>query len=84
LNVTVNTVCPGLTLTPMTEWLYATRAREQDRSFDDLIAERAAPTALRRINTVDDIALAVAFLVSPAARNITGQSLNVDAGLVWD
>jgi NAD(P)-dependent dehydrogenase (short-subunit alcohol dehydrogenase family) len=83
-NVTVNTVCPGLTLTPMTERLYRTRAQEQGRDFDDLIAERATPTALGRINTVDDIALAVAFLVSPAARNITGQSLNVDAGLVWD
>jgi 3-oxoacyl-[acyl-carrier protein] reductase len=36
------------------------------------------------MNSPADIADAVAFLVSPGARNITGQSLNVDGGLVFD
>jgi NAD(P)-dependent dehydrogenase (short-subunit alcohol dehydrogenase family) len=37
---------------------------------------------LRRANTPEDIAEAIVFLASPAARNITGQTLNVDGGLV--
>jgi NAD(P)-dependent dehydrogenase (short-subunit alcohol dehydrogenase family) len=39
---------------------------------------------LRRSNTADDIANMAAFLASDEARNITGQSLNVDGGLMWD
>lgn len=32
------------------------------------------------VNEPADIAAAVVFLASPAARNITGQSINVDGG----
>jgi len=39
---------------------------------------------LRRSNTGDDIANLAAFLASEESRNITGQSLNVDGGLMWD
>jgi NAD(P)-dependent dehydrogenase (short-subunit alcohol dehydrogenase family) len=35
-------------------------------------------------NTPDDIANMAAFLASDEARNITGQSFNVDGGLMWD
>jgi 3-oxoacyl-[acyl-carrier protein] reductase len=37
---------------------------------------------LGRIGLPDDVAAAVAFLASPAAGYITGQSLHVDGGLV--
>jgi NAD(P)-dependent dehydrogenase (short-subunit alcohol dehydrogenase family) len=83
-NVTVNTVCPGLTMTPLMEHNSRSRSAEVGKSYEDFVADLSAIRALNRINTVEDVALAVAFLVSPAARNITGQSLNVDAGLVWD
>lgn len=36
---------------------------------------------LRREQTPEDVGNAVAFLASDEARNITGQSLNVDGGL---
>jgi NAD(P)-dependent dehydrogenase (short-subunit alcohol dehydrogenase family) len=39
---------------------------------------------LARSNTGDDVANIAAFLASEEARNITGQSLNVDGGLMWD
>jgi NAD(P)-dependent dehydrogenase (short-subunit alcohol dehydrogenase family) len=39
---------------------------------------------LRRSNTGDDIANNATFLASEESRNITGQSLNVDGGLMWD
>jgi NAD(P)-dependent dehydrogenase (short-subunit alcohol dehydrogenase family) len=37
---------------------------------------------LKRIQTVEDIANAVAFLASDVSKNITGQTLQVDSGLV--
>jgi NAD(P)-dependent dehydrogenase (short-subunit alcohol dehydrogenase family) len=83
-NVTVNTVCPGLVMTPLVERNTRQRSAELGCTFDEYVDKITADTSLGRINTVDDIANAVAFLVSPAARNITGQSLNVDAGVVWD
>ena len=43
-----------------------------------------APSPLRRANEPEDIAAMVVFLASPGARNITGQSFNVDGGLIPD
>ena len=37
---------------------------------------------LRKEQTAEDIGRAVVFLVSEDAKNITGQSLNVDGGMV--
>jgi enoyl-[acyl-carrier-protein] reductase (NADH) len=39
-------------------------------------------TPLRRNQTVEDIANAVAFLASDVSKNITGQVLHVDSGMV--
>jgi NAD(P)-dependent dehydrogenase (short-subunit alcohol dehydrogenase family) len=37
---------------------------------------------MRREQTVEDIAQAVVFLASEDSRNITGQSFNVDGGMI--
>jgi NAD(P)-dependent dehydrogenase (short-subunit alcohol dehydrogenase family) len=39
---------------------------------------------IRRANSPQDIAAMVVFLASPDARNVTGQSLNVDGGVIPD
>jgi glucose 1-dehydrogenase len=39
---------------------------------------------LGRSNSPDDIANMACFLASAEADNITGQSFNVDGGLMWD
>jgi glucose 1-dehydrogenase len=39
---------------------------------------------LGRSNAPEDIANMAAFLASAEADNITGQSFNVDGGLMWD
>jgi meso-butanediol dehydrogenase / (S,S)-butanediol dehydrogenase / diacetyl reductase len=39
---------------------------------------------LQRANEPEDIAAMVVFLASLGARNITGQSFNVDGGLITD
>jgi 3-oxoacyl-[acyl-carrier protein] reductase len=69
LGVTVNAVAPGFLATELTQSM-ADEQREQ-------IARRSA---LRRLATVDDVAGAVAYLMSEAARNVTGTVLTVDAG----
>lgn len=63
-----NAVCPGPVETEMT------------RGFDYSI--EGLPIA--RMGQPEDIAEAVVFLASPAANYITGQTLNVDGGLVMD
>jgi 3-oxoacyl-[acyl-carrier protein] reductase len=39
---------------------------------------------LRRVLTPDDVADAALFLASPDSASITGQTLNVDAGMRFD
>ena len=75
-NINVNSVCPGPTRTSM-------HGNLVDVSGDVMEAVRKS-SALNRINEPEDIANAVVFLASDLARNITGQSLNVDNGTLWD
>ena len=65
----------------------AMRRLKPDPVPDDLIqkilqAAQEAEIPIRRANTPEDIAAMAVFLASPGARNITGQSYNVDGGLV--
>ena len=49
--------------------------------MEEARAEMEPEIPLRRFNEPADIAATVVFLASPAARNITGQSINVDGGI---
>ena len=69
LGITVNTVSPGFIATEMTGEMTEPQIRK--------IASRSA---LKRMADASDVAGAVAFFVSDAARNITGTTLTVDAG----
>ena len=69
-NITVNVVAPGFIDTDMT------------RKLEE--AQRSALTAqipLNRLGEPDDIAAAVAFLCSPGAAYVTGETLNVNGGM---
>lgn len=69
LGITVNAVAPGFMETEMTQSMTAEQRGK--------IASRAA---LKRLVDVEDVANAVSFLMSDAARNITGTVMTVDAG----
>ncbi|HXS07884.1 MAG TPA: SDR family NAD(P)-dependent oxidoreductase [Rhizomicrobium sp.] len=69
LGVTVNAVAPGFVDTEMTAGL---TGEQRDR-----IASRSA---LKRLAEADDVASAVSYLMSEAAKNITGTTITVDAG----
>ena len=68
-NITVNAIAPGLIDTPLTQNLKA-------KVLQDLI--EAQPT--KKMGKPEDIASAVAFLLSDESNFITGQILHVDGG----
>jgi 3-oxoacyl-[acyl-carrier protein] reductase len=69
LGITVNAVAPGFIDTELTAGM-----TDEDRAR---IANRSA---LRRLADVEDVAAAVSYLMSDAARSVTGTVLTVDAG----
>jgi NAD(P)-dependent dehydrogenase (short-subunit alcohol dehydrogenase family) len=81
-NINVNAICPGVTRTELGARNAATRATERGITVEAMQAEQEALIPIRRANTPEDIAAMAVFLASPGARNITGQSYNVDGGLV--
>ena len=83
-NINVNAICPGITLTPLVSAMLAERAKSKGVDVADEEAIFVKDIPLRRANGPEDIAAMAVFLASPGARNITGQTYNVDGGLVHD
>jgi NAD(P)-dependent dehydrogenase (short-subunit alcohol dehydrogenase family) len=83
-NINVNAVCPGVTRTALSDANLAVAAQQQGISLEEMERRRADVIPLKRANDPEDIAAMVVFLASPGARNITGQSFNVDGGLIPD
>ena len=83
-NINVNAICPGSTVTALSEANLRDRAKEQGVSVDEMQRQRNAAIPLGRPNDPEDIAALAVFLASPGARNITGQSFNVDGGIILD
>ena len=70
-NITVNAVAPGYITTDMTNELN-----------DEVKEQMKSSILLRRLGTPDDVANLVCFLASDEAGYITGQTFNVDGGMV--
>jgi len=81
-DVTVNDVCPNVTNGARMDKIVATKAAKLGKTPEEVYADFASQTALGRFVDEEDIANAIDFLVSDAARNITGHDIPVDAG--WD
>jgi 3-hydroxybutyrate dehydrogenase len=81
-DITVNDVCPNVTHGERMSKIVATKAERLGKTPEEVYADFAGQTALGRFVEEEDIANAIDFLVSPAAKNITGHDIPVDAG--WD
>jgi NAD(P)-dependent dehydrogenase (short-subunit alcohol dehydrogenase family) len=83
-NINVNAICPGVTRTALYERIVEGVAEREKITVAEASARMDATIPLKRSNTPDDIAHMAVFLASDEARNITGQSFNVDGGIIWD
>jgi 3-oxoacyl-[acyl-carrier protein] reductase len=75
-GIRVNGIAPGFIITPMTA--PATLTAEERAA---LIERNAARSPLRRVGEPEDIAAAILYLASDAARFVTGQTLRVNGGV---
>lgn len=83
-QITVNCVCPGFVATPMQSRELEWEARLTGSTPDAVRDGWVDATPLGRLQTPDDVARAVAFLVSEDARFITGEALSVNGGAYMD
>ena len=86
-NVRVNSLCPGMVETPLNKDVWAGQMGnlpEAERvDYATWAAEKIAKVVpLNRWQTPQDIADMAVFLGSERARNVTGQTINVDGGFV--
>lgn len=81
-NITVNTVCPGPTMTPMWDGLFRDLYAIAGKSKEELSAGWVKQTPLGRLGTAEDVAHLITFLCSERARFITGQEINVCGGFM--
>ena len=82
-GITVNAFCPGIIDTEM--WAYNDRVWGEllgEYKPGELMAEWVGGIPMKRAGTPEDVAGLVAFLASDDASYITGQTINIDGGLI--
>lgn len=83
-QITVNSVCPGYVATPMQSRELDWEARLRGVEPADVRELWVADTPLGRLEQPEDVANAVAFLVSDQSSFITGEALAVNGGAFMD
>lgn len=81
-GITVNAVCPGITDTQIFRGIISRDAEAEGVPFEEVYDRVVANVPVRRANSTKEVADLCVFLASDAARNITGQSINIDGGLM--
>jgi len=79
-KVRVNAICPGMVLTTMMLSNIRQTSERKEISLDEAKAEWSSGIPMGRMQQPIDIANAALFLASDAAREITGEALNVSGG----
>lgn len=83
-NITVNAICPGSVATPMIEEVIRGISADSGKSLEETRTMMESGIPLKRFQQPDDVADLVCFLASDSARNINGESMNLDGGVVRD
>jgi len=81
-GITVNAICPGSVAGPRLDAVIEGQAESQNRSVGDVRDEFRDISPMGEFTQPDDVADAVVFLCSTRAARITGEDLNVSAGVV--
>jgi 3-hydroxybutyrate dehydrogenase len=80
-EITSNTICPAYIRTPLVDAQIAAQARTRGISEAEVIDRvMLAPMPKKAFVTFEEIAAAVDYLISPLARNVTGQTITIDGG----
>jgi len=82
-DIRVNAILPGIVQGERMDRVIAARAESLGVTADAMRDEYLGKISLRRMVTVQDISATALFLASPAARNITGQSISVDGNVEY-
>jgi 3-hydroxybutyrate dehydrogenase len=80
-DITINTICPSYVRTPLVDQQIAAQARTREIPESEVIDRiMLEPMPKHVFIGMDEIAGIISFLISPPARNITGQTIVVDGG----
>lgn len=82
-GVRANAILPGIVEGERINSVIAARAAATGVSADAMRDEYIRKTSLRRMVSAEDVAAMALFLCSPAARNISGQAVSVDANIEY-
>ena len=80
-NIRVNAILPGIVEGPRMENVIRSRAGQLGISYEEMETEYLSRVSLRRMVSPHDVAAMIAFLLSDAGANISGQSIGVDANV---
>jgi len=80
-NIRVNAILPGIVEGPRITGVIQARADQFGVSYAEMEKTYLDRVSMRRMVTAQDVATAALYLASPAGRNISGQSLGVDANV---
>ena len=83
-QITVNAICPGWVDTEMAEQGMRAGAAATGQTFEQFRASALGAVPIKRIIQPEEVAALVAFLASPAASAITGQTYNICGGQTMD
>ena len=80
-DITINTVCPSYVRTPLVDAQIDALAQTHQLTRTQVVEEiMLKPMPKRRFISLEELNGTVAFLLSDAARNITGQCITIDGG----
>jgi NAD(P)-dependent dehydrogenase (short-subunit alcohol dehydrogenase family) len=79
-GVTVNAVCPGFVDSPLMEVAIQNLVERSETEREDIVSRLQGRSPQNRMFTVDEVADAIAYLASPGAAGINGQTLVLDGG----
>ena len=83
-GIRVNSVAPSYIYEDVNKGYFDWLASEAGVTHDDIYAEKAEPTDLKRLASSEEVARATLFLASDLASAVTGQMLTVDCGEFHD
>ncbi|USS86577.1 (S)-acetoin forming diacetyl reductase [Fructilactobacillus cliffordii] len=83
-GITVNAFCPGIVVTPMMNDIAQQVADKAGKPFEWGMEQFAKDIALKRLSQPEDVAGCVSYLAGPDSNYMTGQSLLIDGGMVFN